>query len=276
MPTYKSYCWSLGTTSFRMVEFNRKIERQLELLSNFWANPAFSNQRWSENEPVQIAYYDFLKENGFIEGEAPRKAKDAREKTSGLVDLGLINNERRLTEAGAALLQIALTSNFNTSNLLQIPADSFLYLKQLLKVHSPINSSYVRPYIILIMALNRLGELSFDEFTYLLPLAIDEAKTRDVFDSLEKIRGGNATIDETIINILMDMPNYQEALDILLANDVTEEVIIEVGMNRKSSNYDKPYFKLYKALQDVIATRSDAAAINLWLCHNKWLIFDEK
>ena len=264
MPAYKSYCWSLGTTSFRMVEFNRKIERQLELLSDFWANPAFSNQRWSENEPVQIAYYDFLKENGFIEGEAPRKAKDAREKTSGLVDLGLINDERRLTEAGTALLQIALTGNFNTNNLLQIPADSFLYLKQLLKVHSPINSGYVRPYIILIMALNRLGELSFDEFTYLLPLAIDEAKTRDIFDSIEKIRNGNGTIDETIINILMDMPNYQEALDILLANDVTEEVITEVGMNRKSRNYDKPYFKLYKALQDVIATRSNTAAINLF------------
>ena len=254
MPTYKSYCWSLGTTSFRMVEFNRKIEKQLELLRDFWANPAFSNQQWSENEPVQTAYYEFLKENGFIEGEASRKAKDAREKTSGLVDLGLINNERRLTEAGIALLQIALTANFNTSNLLQIPADSFLYLKQFLKVHSPINSGYVRPYIILIMALNRLGELSFDEFTYLLPLAINEAKTRDIFDSIEKIRGGNGTINETIINILMNMPNYQEALDILLANDVTEEVVIEVGMNRKSGNYDKPYFELYKALQDVIAT----------------------
>ena len=56
MPTYKSYCWSLGTTSFRMVEFNRKIEKQLEFLRDFWANPAFSNQPWSENEPVQIAY----------------------------------------------------------------------------------------------------------------------------------------------------------------------------------------------------------------------------
>ena len=264
MPAYKSYCWSLGTTSFRMVEFNRKIERQLELLRDFWANPAFSNQQWSENEPVQIAYYEFLKENGFIEGEASRKAKDAREKTSGLVDLGLINDARRLTEAGIALLQIALTSNFNTNNLLQIPADSFLYLKQLLKVHSPINSSYVRPYIILIMALNRLGELSFDEFTYLLPLAINEAKTQDVFDSIEKIRSGNGTIDETIINFLMDMPNYQEALDILLENDVTEIIITEVGMNRKSRNYDKPYFKLYKALQDVVATHSDTAAIELF------------
>ena len=161
-------------------------------------------------------------------------------------------------------MQIALTGNFNTNNLLQIPADSFLYLKQLLKVHSPINSGYVRPYVILIMALNRLGELSFDEFTYLLPLAINEAKTRDIFVSIEKIRNGNGTIDETIINILMDMPNYKEALDILLASNVTEDVITEVGMNRKSRNYDKPYFKLYKTLQDVILTRSDTAAINLF------------
>ena len=38
MPAYKSYCWSLGTTSFRMVEFNRKIERQLELLRDFGQN----------------------------------------------------------------------------------------------------------------------------------------------------------------------------------------------------------------------------------------------
>ena len=264
MPAYKSYCWSLGTTSFRMVEFNRKIERQLELLRDFWAKPAFANQQWSENESLQEQYYNHLKKNDFIEGDAPRKAKDAREKTSGLVDLGLIDDERRLAEAGNALLQIALNADFNINNLLQIPADSFIYLKQLLKVYSPIDNGYVRPYIVLIMALNRLGELSFDEFTYLLPLAINEAKTREVFDSIERIRGGNGTIDETIINILMDMPNYQEALDILLKSDVTEKVITEVGMNRKSRSYDKPYFKLYKALQDAIDTRSDEAAINLF------------
>lgn len=264
MPAYKSYCWSLGTTSFRMVEFNRKIERQLELLRDFWAKPAFANQQWSENESLQEQYYNHLKENDFIEGDAPRKSKDAREKTSGLVDLGLIDDERRLTEAGNALLQIALNADFNTNNLLQIPADSYIYLKQLLKVYSPIDNGYVRPYIVLIMALNRLGELSFDEFTYLLPLAINEAKTQDVFDSIESIRSGNGTIDETIIDVLMDMPNYQEALDMLLKSDVTENVITEVGMNRKSRSYDKPYFKLYKALQDVIDTCSDEAAINLF------------
>lgn len=264
MPAYKSYCWSLGTTSFRMVEFNRKIERQLELLSDFWANPAFADQQWSENEPLQIEYYNFLKESGFIEGEAQRKAKDAREKTSGLVDLGLLDDERRLTEAGNALLQIATNADFNTNNLLQVPADSFIYLKQLLKLYSPIDNGYVRPYIVLIMALNRLGKMSYDEFTYLLPLAINGIKTEEIFTSIESIRSGNGTIDETIIKVLMDMPNYQEALDILLNNAISEQLITEIGMNRKSRNYDKPYFKLYKALEAVIATHSDDGAVELF------------
>lgn len=278
MPAYKSYCWSLGTTSFRMVEFNRKIERQLELLRDFRIKPIFANQQWSNNELLQEQYYNYLKENDFIEGEAPRKAKDAREKTSGLVDLGLIDGERRLTEAGNALLEIALNGDFTTNNLLQIPADSFLYLKQLLKVYSPIDNGYVRPYIVMIMALNRLGELSFDEFTYLLPLAINETKTQEVFESIERIRSGNGSIDETIINTLMDMPNYQEALNLLLKSDINENVITEVGMNRKSRAYDRPYFKLYKALQDVISTRTDETAINLFnaiksvsgKCSNFW------
>lgn len=264
MPAYKSYCWSLGTTSFRMVEFNRKIERQLELIREFWTKPAFADQQWSENEPLQIEYYNFLKESDFIEGEAQRRAKDAREKTSGLVDLGLLDDERRLTEAGNALLQIAANADFNTNNLLQIPADSFIYLKQLLKLYSPIDNGYVRPYIVLIMALNSLGKLSYDEFTYLLPLAINKSKTEEIFTSIENIRSGNGTIDETIIKVLMDMPNYQKALDTLLNNAITEQLITEIGMNRKSRNYDKPYFKLYKALEAVIVTHSDEAAVELF------------
>ena len=247
-----------------MVEFNRKIERQLELIREFWTKPAFADQQWSENEPLQIEYYNFLKESDFIEGEAQRRAKDAREKTSGLVDLGLLDDERRLTEAGNALLQIAANADFNTNNLLRIPADSFIYLKQLLKLYSPIDNEYVRPYIVLIMALNSLGKLSYDEFTYLLPLAINKSKTEEIFTSIENIRSGNGTIDETIIKVLMDMPNYQKALDTLLNNAITEQLITEIGMNRKSRNYDKPYFKLYKALEAVIVTHSDEAAVELF------------
>lgn len=264
MLAYKSYCWSLGTTSFRMVEFNRKIERQLELISEFWANRASDNERWSENEPLQVKYYNFLKENGFIEGDAPRKAKDAREKTSGLVDLGLIDGERRLTAVGYALLNIALNADFNSNNLLQIPADSYLYFKQLLKYSAHIGNDTVRPYVVLAMALNRFGELSADEFTYLLPLATNAERTEEIFSGIGSIRNGNSSVDDVILSVLMSMPNYRAALDIMLRGVVTEQVIVEIGMNRKSRSYDKPYFKLYQALKNVIAIHSDEAAIDLF------------
>ena len=35
MPAYKSYCWALGTTSFRMVEFNRKMSNNYSSLKIF-------------------------------------------------------------------------------------------------------------------------------------------------------------------------------------------------------------------------------------------------
>ena len=264
MPSYKSYCWSLGTTSFRMVEFNRKIEQQLQLLNEFWSNPNFATERWTENEAIQESYYQFLKSRNFIEGEAARKAKDAREKTSGLVDLGLIDNERRLTEAGSVLLRIATEQDFNCENLLQIPADSFLYFRQLLKVHNSIDGEFVRPYIVLAMALNRLGRLSDDEFTYLLPLATNQVKTEQILDSIEEIRCGRSTIDDTILAIIMDMPNYQEAYSMFMSSPVSEDLILEIGMNRKSRTYDIPYYNLYVALCEVLETHSDEATINLF------------
>ena len=32
---FKSYCWSIGTTSYRTDNFNMSIERQLQLLKQF-------------------------------------------------------------------------------------------------------------------------------------------------------------------------------------------------------------------------------------------------
>jgi hypothetical protein len=33
--SFKSYCWSIGTTSYRTKEFNANIERQLALIEAF-------------------------------------------------------------------------------------------------------------------------------------------------------------------------------------------------------------------------------------------------
>lgn len=265
--TYKSFCWSLGTTSFRTKNFNKTIEEQLALLNEFWRLAENQNTQWSGNNELQSRYYDFMQSKGFVEGSAGNKPKDAREKTSGLVAIGLIDNERKFTEAGLALLNISASSDFSTDNFFQIPKDSYVYLKQLLKTYNKINGEIVRPFIVLLYVLSRVGYLTLDEYTYLLPLCTSTQFTEEILSGIEELRAGNVLIDDIIINRLLDMENYQEALDLMLKNQVDEDIIRIIGMNRKSAkpggkNYDKAYLPLYNHLYSVYVN-NDIEALHL-------------
>ncbi len=253
--TYKSYCWNFGTTSFRTKDFNRSIEEQLFLLNEFWEYPQNVNKKWESNESVQIEYYDFLHEKGFITGQAVRKAKDARQKTSGLCELGLIDNNRRLTKPGKALLEICKGNDFTPDNFLQIPKDSYLYLKQLLKTSSQIDEYHIRPFVLLLYLLSRLKYLSLEEFTYLLPLCIDKQRTERILKDIPRLRKKEITLDSVIIDHLMSFQNYNDGLKLFLSSRVTADLICEIGMNRKSRNYDKGYYNLYKKLYNVFVKK---------------------
>lgn len=259
MPAYKSFCWGLGTTSFRTKQFNRTIEEQLSLLDEFWHSPENSGEDWATNNALQIRYYDFMKEQGFVSGDAPRKDKDAREKTSGLVDIGLITDSRRLTEAGVALLEISRSGDFTSDNIFQIPRDSFIYLKQLLKTSNTVDGSIVRPFIVLLRVLSEFEFITMEEYTYLLPLCIDSHSTEYIIQKIRDLRSNLTTIESVIIERLMSMDNYQEALSMLLTGRVSESLICEIGMNRKSRTYDRPYYRLYQSLYNAFV-RSDSSA----------------
>ena len=248
---YKSFCWSLGTTSFRTKNFNKTIEEQLALLNEFWALDENQNADWSGNNELQARYYDFMHDKGFVEGNAGNKPKDAREKTSGLVDIGLIDDKRKLSNAGKALLRISTENNFSSDNQFQIAKDSFIYLKQLLKTYYEIEGQTVRPFMVLLRLLSTFDYLTLDEYTYLLPLCIGAKETTEIVGGIANLRSNRTSIDDIIINRLMNMPNYIVALEYLLENDVTEDLVCVIGLNRKSRQYDKPYFKLYNALFDV-------------------------
>ncbi len=246
---YKSFCWSLGTTSFRMKNFNLLIEKQLELLSEFWQIPANAQQAWEKNSDLQEKYYLFMQEKKFVKGDAPRKDKDAREKTSGLVDIGLLTPERRLTEAGKALLQISLNGNYEPDNTLQLAKDSYIYFKQLLKTSNSVENGNVRPFIVLIYLLSELDFLSKEEFTYLLPLCTNKENTIFIKDKIKNLRTNGESVDNIIIDTLMQMNNYRQALNTLLNHEPSEELICCIGINRKSRDYDKPYYPLYLNLK---------------------------
>lgn len=218
-------------------------------MRDFWLLKENVGKVWNGNDEIQTAYYDFLHEVGFIYGNANNKPKDAREKTSGLVSLGLIDDNRRLTEVGEHLLTISERNDFSVDNPLGIPADSFIYFKQLLKTSLKVDTERVRPFIVTIYLITKLGGLSYEEFTYLLPLSIDRQSTLDAVENIEALRNTATSIDEIILARLMAKDNYKTALQYFLKVPiVTADVIATVGINRKSRQYDKAYFPLYDVL----------------------------
>ncbi|RDU51948.1 AlwI family type II restriction endonuclease, partial [Helicobacter sp. MIT 00-7814] len=260
---YKSYCWSLGTTSFRTENFNKSIEIQLNLLDVFWQLPQNTNQIWSGNNILQAHYYDFLKENNFVDGSASKKDKDARQKTSGLVNLGLIDDNRKLTSAGHRALEISKSVDFSIDNTLQISKDSFLYLKQLLKTSIAVENENVRPLIVALYLLSKHQVLNHDEFVYLLPLCINHKYTEQISDQISLLRNNKTNVNEIIVDRLLAMDNYSKALKWFLSLEkVSEREICKIGMNRKSPNYDLPYFGLYEALRVVfLNNKKDKASL---------------
>lgn len=248
--SYQSFYWSIGTTSFRMKQFNRMIEEQLRLLNEFWSQKDNINLEWSP--AVQEKYYKYIKNQGFITGDEKKKDKNAREKTSGLVDLGLIYQNRRLTPVGKKLLDLSIKGDFASDNALLIEKDSFLYLKQLLKTSNKLEDGYVRPFVIVLYFLSKLKKISYDEFKYLLPLCINNRITIEMIDKIKSIRNGKTNIDDVIIDKFMSMENYKQALEFFISQQrVTKEIITQIGINRKSKMYDEQYFDTYILLKKI-------------------------
>ncbi|WP_052306437.1 hypothetical protein [Helicobacter cetorum] len=103
--SYQSYFWVIGTTGFRVKQLAYKIIWQCQLLQEFQNEILADYGAWQWDN-VQVQYYNFLKEKGFLSGDASRKDKDARLKTSGLVDIGLLTKKsRQLSEVGKELLK---------------------------------------------------------------------------------------------------------------------------------------------------------------------------
>jgi len=54
----------------------------------------------------------------------------------------------------------------------------------------------------------------------------------------------------------MSKENYKSAFNYFIKNQITENVICTIGMNRKSPQYDKAYFPFYELLYDVIINKN--------------------
>ena len=236
--------------SYSKIEFkNRTTIKIVKFHKNI--NP------WEWTNSTQEKYYDFMKGKEFVSGDAIRKDKDAREKTSGLVDIGLITENRLLTAVGQKLLEITNKEEISKNNIFNIEDDSFIYLKQLLKTSINVDGKFVKPYIVLVYCLGELEYLTYDEFTYFIPLITDKESLNEIIENIRKYRKKELKKEDIIYKKLISMKNYQEAEKVLLANKITEDLICLVGMNRKSKTYDKIFFQLYQLLKAIFIDKSN-------------------
>ena len=270
---YSSFFWSLGTTSFRTKEFNYSIEKQLACLDDFWNIPENSNQGWEKKYmapgqadiyDIKNRYYDFMRDRGLTTGDDSIKYKAAREKTSGLVDLGLINENHRLTAVGRHILTISQSEDYSSDNQLLISKDSYVYLKQLLKLYIKTDGVIVRPFVVVLYLLSKLDYLTYEEFTFLAPLCTTAEITEQMIEDIRAIRRGEKTKEEIIVHVMMTKDNYLRACQVLMEFEESEFIITQIGLNRKSRKYDKPYYPLYLLLKEVFLKKDYSKAIYLY------------
>ncbi|WP_196029983.1 AlwI family type II restriction endonuclease [Longicatena caecimuris] len=261
---FTSYCWSLGTTSFRMKKFNYMIEKQLELLDDFFMLSENKDEMWEGNTNLQIRYYNYLKEKEFVKGNAFRKDKDARQKTSGLVDLGLITSNRRLTDVGRKLVEISKSGVYKVKNdnFFGIDRDSYIYMLQLLKYTT---SDNIKPFIVLIKILNELDYITDEEFKFILPLITNKEVASEVVKKIRTLRSGLISVDDIIIDLIWKMDNYQAGFEYFLRHEASEETFVLINMNRKSpERYEVQYAELYKRLVEVYVDGKNDSILALY------------
>ena len=258
---FQSYCWSLGTTSFRVNNLNFKIERQLQILKELWnENP---NVKWNGNNSIQEEYYNKMLQKNFITGEANNKPKDARQKTSGLVQIGVIDDNRHITEIGEKIIDIVEKENFKSDNIFNINKDSYLYLKQLLKLQITDNGINVKPFAVLLYFLSELGYLTKDEFTYILPLCTNREYIDIMLENIKMYRNNKKTIEDIIQDKMENMSNYKAAIEFIKENGINSiEEYYLIDMGRKGTKYVKPMYKFYNELYEISQKNFDEEALD--------------
>lgn len=258
---FQSYCWSLGTTSFRVKDLNFKIERQLQLLNELWnENPEIN---WNGNASIQEKYYNKMLQKEFITGEANKKSKDARQKTSGLVQIGVIDDNRHISDIGKKIVDIVEKEDFKGDNIFNINKDSYIYLKQLLKLQVTDNGINVKPFAVLLYFLAELKYLSKDEFTYILPLATDREYTNLMLENIRMFRDNKKTIEDIIQDKMNNMLNYKSAIQFIKENEIKDiEEFSIIDMGRKGTKYVEPMYKFFNDLYEISQREFDEEALD--------------
>lgn len=237
----EKYAWSIGTTSFRVENLRESIPQQLEVLEEL--NSKYSELSWDKDK--QILYSRLLTEKKIFIIDKTLD-KDARVKTSSLSELGLVTDDRKITNVGEYILKSFKEESLDVSkNIFNISEDSFMYLKQFLKFQTYDNFK-IKPFLVLLYFCTKFpAGISLDYFKYLIPLCITKEDVLEAVECIEKNESYLSFIYKKIYESKMTL-KVKEILTTY--KDLTDEEKLSLFPHGKGSSYVKPILELYNQL----------------------------
>lgn len=237
----EKYAWSIGTTSFRVENLRESIPQQLEVLEEL--NGKYSELAWDKDK--QILYSKLLTEKGIFIIDKTLD-KDARVKTSSLSELGLVTEDRRITNVGEYILKSFKEESLDVSkNIFNISEDSFMYLKQFLKFQTYDNFK-VKPFLVLLYFCTKFPNgISLDYFKYLIPLCITKKDILEAIKCIEK--------KENYLNFIFKKVHESEMTlkvrkVLTTYQDLTDDEKLSLFPHGKGPSYVEPILELYNQL----------------------------
>ena len=111
--------------------------------------------------------------------------------------------------------------------------------------------------------------MTFDEFCYLMPLCTSEFNTEYILENIKSYREKGGSIDAIIVDFLLNNQNYREGLNRFVTHEFSGDLLLSVGMNRKSVDYDKAYIPVYKEMHAVYMENDSSRIFPLFIAITK-------
>jgi len=183
--------------------------------------------------------------------------KRGRTYTNALVKIGLVDEKRKITAVGEALLD-GDTKQDDIEKLFNLSADNIIFLRQLLKlrVYEFEGKNYIYPFRMGIYLLSKFDDIPQKEFCTILSL-IRAGKTdeeyRETLDKYKLVKNKNISFGEYVSRYIQE-----ETSEIKFAEKyrISKEKFEKYFLNRKSKEKIEDYFEFYEISLDFFENRN--------------------
>ena len=163
---------NFGDTSFRRKKYMSEYRTVLGILARHMAN----NQTWVKNQESQSEFYSTVVETTDLfnrsEESDSKLAKRGRTLTNSIVKTGLIDEKRKISDAGYAWLNNNLAERDTFEKVLDISDDNLIFFRQWSKVrlYNVDGDHYIKPFLFLLKFLSVYKRVPQDDLLKLLHL----------------------------------------------------------------------------------------------------------